>query len=88
MSYNPTPRPARADDDLIAAALAAVQLYLEAEQTDMAEDASRRTAWQAAALAAAQGVSPVRGAAASNWRTIERAGRAARWSAGMLGTFD
>lgn len=81
-------RPARADDDLIAAALVAVQLYLEAEQTDAVDTAAPRTVWQAAALVAAQGAPPARGAIASTWNTIDRSVRATRWSAGMLGTFD
>ncbi len=75
-------------DDLIAAALAAVCLYLEAEQADAIEEAPSRSAWQAAALIAAQGGTPARSGMAAAWRTVDRVGRAARWSAGILGTFD
>jgi hypothetical protein len=80
--------PTRIDDDLIAAALAAIHLYLEAEQSESIEAAPPRSAWQAAALVAAQGGMPARGDRAVTWRTVDRIGRAARWSAGILGTFD
>ncbi|WP_448545289.1 hypothetical protein [Roseiflexus sp.] len=81
-------RPLRIDDDLVAAAFAAVCLYLEAEQADAIEEAPSRSAWQAAALIAAQGGTPARSGIAAAWRTVDRVGRAARWSAGILGTFD
>ncbi len=75
-------------DDLIAAALAAVCLYLEAEQAEAIEEAPSRSAWQAAALIAAQGGTPTRSGIVAAWRTADRIGRAAHWSAGILGTFD
>jgi hypothetical protein len=81
-------RPLRTDDDLVAAALAAVCLYLEAEQADAIEEAPSRSSWQTAALIAAQGGTPARSGIAAAWRTADRVGRAARWSAGILGTFD
>lgn len=77
---------APADDDLVAAALAAVGLYLEAESP--AEDGAARPAWRVAAIVAAQGLAPARGMRRVSWASAERAGRAARWSGGMHGTFD
>ncbi|ABU60316.1 hypothetical protein [Roseiflexus castenholzii] len=87
MNYFPA-SPIRMDDDLIAAALAAIHLYLEAEQSEALEMKPPRSAWQVAALVAAQGGVPARGDRAVTWRTVDRAGRAARWSVGILGTFD
>ena len=81
-------RPLRIDDDLVAAALAAVRLYLEAEQAEAIEEAPSRSTWQAAALIAAQGGTFTRSGIAAAWRTADRVGRAAHWSAGILGTFD
>ncbi|MGQ9547175.1 MAG: hypothetical protein ACUVSY_02805 [Roseiflexus sp.] len=80
--------PIRIDDDLVAAAFAAVCLYLEVERGDAIEEAPSRSAWQAAALMAAQGGTPARGSMTAAWSTADRIGRAARWSAGILGTFD
>ncbi|MCS6939120.1 MAG: hypothetical protein RMJ55_01850 [Roseiflexaceae bacterium] len=88
MSYHSLVSPARNDDDLVAAALAAIHLYLEAEQSEAVEMEPQRNAWQAAALVAAQGGVPARGDRAVTWRTVDRAGRAVRWSVGILGTFD
>ncbi|MCS6839464.1 MAG: hypothetical protein NZ699_01515 [Roseiflexus sp.] len=88
MSHYSLVSPTRIDDELVAAALAAIHLYLEAEQSEMIEAAPRRTAWQAAALVAAQGGVPARGDSSVTWRTVDRAGRAARWSVGILGMFD
>ena len=88
MTNLPSVRPLRIDDDLVAAALAAVCLYLEAEQVDAIEEAPSRSAWQTAALIAAQGGTPTRSGIAAAWRTADRIGRAAHWSAGILGTFD
>ncbi|HWQ11591.1 MAG TPA: hypothetical protein VNL77_02255 [Roseiflexaceae bacterium] len=77
--------PAPLDEDLAAAVLAAVVLYTEAEAA--AEEPACRPAWRAAALIAAQGIAPARGVGATSWATAERAGRAARWSTGLLGMF-
>ena len=88
MTNLPSVRPLRIDDDLVAAALAAVCLYLEAEQAEAIEEAPSRSAWQAAALISAQGGTPTRSGITAAWRTADRIGRAARWSAGILGTFD
>lgn len=88
MSRSSLVSPIRIDDDLIAAALAAIHLYLEAEQSEAVEAAPPRSAWQAAALVAAQGGVPARGDRTVTWRTVDRAGRAVRWSVGILGTFD
>ena len=88
MTNLPSVRPLCIDDDLVAAALAAVCLYLEAEQADAIEEAPSRSSWQTAALIAAQGGTPARSGIAAVWRTVDRVGRAARWSAGILGTFD
>lgn len=88
MTDLPTLRPLRIDDDLVAAALAAVCLYLEAEQADAREEAPSPSAWQTAALIAAQGGTPARSGIVPAWRSVDRVGRAAHWSAGILGTFD
>ncbi|MEN9939163.1 MAG: hypothetical protein RLZZ387_5742 [Chloroflexota bacterium] len=74
------------DDDFVAAALAAVALFLEAEQG--AEEAAASPAWQVAGVVAAQGVAPARGAPRATWPTADRIARAGRWSAGLLGAFD
>ncbi len=78
----------RIDDELITAAIAAIHLYLEAEQAETTDMAPPRSVWQTAALVAAQGGVPARGERTVTWRTVDRTGRAARWSAGILGTFD
>ncbi len=88
MNLHSPASPIRIDDDLIAAALAAICLYLEAEQSEAIEVAPPRRVWQAAALVAMQGGVPARGERTVTWSTVDRAGRAARWSAGILGTFD
>jgi hypothetical protein len=88
MNHSFLASPIRTDEDLIAAALAAINLYLEVEQVEAVETTSPRNAWQAAALVAAQGGTPARSILAVNWRTADRAGRAVRWSTGILGTFD
>jgi hypothetical protein len=79
------PTSAAPEDDLVAAALAAVALYTEA--ADAPSPPAARPAWRTAALLAAQGVAPARSPAVT-WATAERAGRAGRWSAGILGSFD
>lgn len=88
MNHSSLVSPIRIGDDLIAAALAAIHLYLEAEQLEAVAAAPPRSAWQAAALVAAQGGVPARGDRTVTWRTVDRAGRAVRWSVGILGTFD
>lgn len=88
MNLHSSASPIRTDDDLIAAALAAIHVYLEAEQSEAIDVAPPRSVWQAAALVAAQGGVPARGDRAVTWSTVDRAGRAVRWSAGILGTFD
>ncbi len=88
MNHSTLVSPIRIDDELIAAALAAIHLYLEAEQSEAIETAPPRSAWQAAALIAAQGGVPARGDRMVAWRTVDRASRAVRWSVGILGTFD
>jgi hypothetical protein len=88
MNDLPSVRPLRIDDDLVAAAFAAVCLYLEAEQAKAIEEAPSRSAWQTAALIAAHGGTPARSGIAAAWGTADRIGRAAHWSAGILGMFD
>lgn len=72
-------------DDEVAAALAAVSLYLAAEG---GAGGDARPVWQVAAVVAAQGGAPARGQPRATWAAADRAGRAGRWSAGLLGAFD
>jgi hypothetical protein len=62
-------------DDEIAAALVAVRLYLEAEQTDALQPAPPPSAWRVAARLEAQGVAQLRGPA-PHWGNVERLRRA------------
>lgn len=78
----------RIDDDLIAAILAAIHLYLAAEEVETTDTTLPRSSWQSAALIAVQGGLPAPGKVAATWSTVDRVSRAARWSAGMLGIFD
>ena len=64
-------------DEEIAAALVAIQLYLDAEQPDVAQTAMPLERWRTAARLEAQGVAPGAGAA-PHWGNIERLRRAAR----------
>jgi hypothetical protein len=82
MELHLSPRP---DDDTAAAVLAAVAWLIEQKQADQTRDVSDRTAWQAAAVLAAQGLPPARSGAYASWHTADRAGRAGRWSYGMIG---
>jgi hypothetical protein len=75
-----------ADDDLVAAALAAVALYLDAEQAG--EGAGARSAWRVAAILAADGGTAPRGVHRVSWPSAERAERGGRWSPGLPGAFD
>jgi hypothetical protein len=77
--------PQSLDEDLAAAVLAALALYLEAEQQAAS---ATRSAWQVAALVASQGIAPAAGIGQIGWANTDRAGRMGRWSAGMLGAFD
>ncbi len=72
------------DEDLVAAALAAVRCYISEEQRDDMPDTPVRLAWSAAAVLIAQGQAPSRGAQA-RWGTVDRVGRAGRWSYGIVG---
>lgn len=63
-------------DDEIAAALVAVQLYLEAERPDDAATEAKAERWRVAARLAAQGVAAGRGPA-PHWGNIERLRRGA-----------
>ena len=73
------------EDDIAAAVLAAVACLIEQEQADQTLDAAGCTAWQAAALAAAQGLPPARNGAYASWHTADRARRVGRWSYGIVG---
>jgi hypothetical protein len=79
-------RPTGADDDAVAAALAAVQLYLAAEEPS--QGSPPRPQWQVAGVLAGQGLRPPRAPARPAWASADRAGSAERWSTGVLGGFD
>jgi hypothetical protein len=77
-------------DDEIAAALAAVRLYIEqqalGDQVDCSESlAPAAPSWSVAAALAAQGMPPTRGGTCRSWGAVERAARASRWSYGITG---
>ena len=74
--------------DATADEVAAVSAALAALLVDGADDAPADTpahAWGAAAALEAQGVTPRRGGRYRRWNAVERAGRAARWSSGIVG---
>ncbi len=73
------------DEDVVAAALAAIALYTEAAPGPAAP---ARPVWRTAAVLAAQGIAPSRAAPPATWAAAERIGRAARWSGGALDLFD
>lgn len=74
---------ADADDDELAAAVAAVSLLLAEGQAQPA--AQPAAAWRAAALLEGQGMAPGRGFRPV-WASAERGAWASRWSRGVLGS--
>ena len=70
----------REQKNLSAAELA----HIEQDPADAA-DVPARSSWRAAGMLAAQGLPGARNAANAGWHTAERAGRAERWSAGVVG---
>lgn len=64
-------------DEEIAATLAAVQLYLEAQQPDVAQTAMPIERWRVATRLEAQGAAPGAGPA-PHWGNVERLRRASR----------
>lgn len=79
VQFTPTP-----DEDIAAAILAALTSYIEPGAPDE-PGAAASSAWRAAGVLAAQGLPTARGAGAATWSTAERAGRAGRWSQGIVG---
>jgi hypothetical protein len=77
-----TPKP---DADVAAAVIAAISCVIAQEATDHTPDAPARSAWQAASALAAQGMPPTRNGTFAAWHAAERARRAERWSAGIIG---
>jgi hypothetical protein len=71
-------------DDEVAAALAAVSCYLHSMATVPVSMPSKRP-WSAAAAVEAQGLAPDRNGQHRAWASVERAGRANRWSRGITG---
>ena len=80
MEHSQTP----IDEDLIAAALAAVYCHIEQDAPDLAPDALTPPAWRTAAAFEAQGLPSAR-SRSSAWGTVDRAARASRWSYGIVG---
>jgi hypothetical protein len=70
--------------DEVAAALAAVRAYIEADQPVGAPAPPARP-WRVAAALEAQGLPPTRNGAHRAWGAVERAARASRWSYGITG---
>ena len=62
------------DEDLVAAALAAVGRYMEEVRRDDMPEPSRRPVWSAAAVLAAHGQTPDRAGTHMGWGTIDRVG--------------
>jgi hypothetical protein len=77
-----TPKPST---DVAAAAIAAIACVIAQETADQTPDAPARSAWQAAGALATQGMPPTRNGTFAAWHAAERARRAERWSAGIIG---
>jgi hypothetical protein len=73
------------DDQMVAAALAAVRCYIDQDQGGDPATSSGRTAWSTAAALAAQGQPPTLDRRVARWGSVERAGRAVRWTYGIVG---
>jgi hypothetical protein len=73
------------DDQMVAAALAAVRCYIDQDQSGDPAAPAGRTAWSTAAALAAQGQLPTPGRRVARWGSVERFGRAARWTYGIVG---
>lgn len=73
------------DDQMAAAIMAAVEIVLSAEDRRAPETDESRSAWSTAGVLASQGLPGARGRV--GWSTADRAGRAARWSNGVLASF-
>lgn len=71
------------DDDEVAAALAAIQLYIERSNYPVAP-AIASSAWRVATALEAQDLPPVRNTALRGWASADRARRASRWSTGII----
>lgn len=72
------------EDDEIAAALAAIQCYVEQDRL-AAPKSCEKPAWRVAAALEAQGLRPARHAARSTWGSADRVSRAHHWSYGIVG---
>jgi hypothetical protein len=79
MRNDPTP-----SDDELAAALAAVSCYMGGSAPVQDSTLPERP-WSAAAAVEAQGLAPARNGQYRAWASVERAGRAGRWSRGITG---
>ena len=73
------------DEETAAAIVAAAELVLAAEKRATVRAEPKRSAWATAGRLAALGIPSARGEA--GWSDAERAGRAGRWSSGMLSSF-
>jgi hypothetical protein len=71
--------------DEIVAALAAVQLYLAAEQTAAPALLPSRQQWTESAKLAVQGLRPARTATALRWNAVERLRRHRGGDSGVVG---
>lgn len=76
----PTP-----DPDTAAAVIAAIACVIAPQTADDTPAVPARSAWHAAAALEAQGMVPARNGRFATWHTAERARRAERWSAGIIG---
>ena len=82
MQVTLTPTP---DEDIAAAAIAAIACVIAQETADDRPNAPARSAWQVGAALAVQGLPPARNSAFAAWHAAERARRAERWSGGIVG---
>jgi hypothetical protein len=80
VTLTPTP-----DADITAAVIAAIACVIAQETADDAPDTPTRSAWRAAGALAAQGMPATRNGTFAAWHAAERARRAERWSAGIIG---
>ena len=71
-------------DDELAAALAAVSCYMRSSEPASDFTLPERP-WSAAAAVEAQGLAPARNGQYRAWASVDRAGRAGRWSRGITG---
>ncbi len=85
-AMKPTPNMIEPADDEVAAALAAVQLYLAVEYTtSQPTDIPPRQQWRESARLVVQGLRPTRTATSLRWNAVERLRRNRGGDYGVVG---